>query len=307
MTKTILITAASGQTGTRLIRQLVARGVRPRALVKRAASAERVRSLGAEPVIGNEWDSADLLRAMEGADSVYHIAPSLTLDEPELGRRMVAAASRAGVSHFVLHGVIAPYLDNINYHWAKQIVQRELYRSGLPYTVLLPTNFMQNVSWTWPSIARDGRWLLPYDPARRLTWVDLDDVAEAAAIVLTEPGHALGTYELVGTDAYLSRTQIAALMAQALGRPVVAVKESPEAYLAHARGQPFFERFRDEEVAQILAMFDDYDRHGMPAGNARVLSMLLGRPARGWPEFLASLRHGGEAARGVTSYGLGGA
>ena len=45
MTKTILITAASGQTGTRLIRQLVARGVRPRALVRRAASAERVRSL----------------------------------------------------------------------------------------------------------------------------------------------------------------------------------------------------------------------------------------------------------------------
>lgn len=301
----ILITAASGQTGTRLIRQLRQRGLTPRAMVTRTESAAIVAALGAEPFVGDSWDPGDLRRAMEGMDRVYHIAPSLTRDEPELGRRVVAAAKESGVRHFVLHGVIAPYLDNINYHWAKQLVQRELYRSGMPYTVLLPTNFMQNVSWTWPLIAREGKWSLPYSVDRKLTWVDLDDVAEAAARVLTEDGHEYGTYELCGTDSYLSRKEIAALMSEALGRPVTAVREAPHDYLAHARTQPFFSRFRDEEVEQILAMFDDYDRFGMPAGNPRVLAMLLGRPPASFGEFLSHLigRHDAAAAA-VTSYGL---
>ncbi len=303
--KKILITAASGQTGTRLIRQLCAQGYTPRALVTRPESVATVTALGAEACVGNCWDPADLRRAMNGMDSVYHIAPSLTHDEPELGRRVVAAAKEASICHFVLHGVIAPYLENINYHWAKQLLQRELYRSGIPYTVLLPTNFMQNISWTWPLIARQGKWSLPYSVDRRLTWVDLDDVAEAAARVLTEPGHEYGTYELCGTQSFLSRREIAQLMTQALGRPIEAVQESPQDYLAHARTQPFFSRFTDEEVNQILAMFDDYDRYGMPAGNPQSLSMLLGRPASTYREFLQRLIDPqGAGAASVTSYGL---
>ncbi len=301
----ILITAASGQTGTRLIRKLRERGITPYALVHRAKSAEVVQALGAIPVLGDAWSPDDLDRAMRGMDRVYHIAPSLVVDEPELGYRAISAAKKAGVRHFVLHGVMAPFLENINYHWAKLLVQRALYRSGLAYTVLLPTNFMQNVSWTWPLIAREGRWVLPYSVERRLTWVDLEDVAEAAARVLTEEGHEYGTYELCGTDAYLSRAEIAAMMSKVLGRPIVAEQESPHDYLEHARKQAFFSRFKDDEIAQILAMFDDYDRYGMPAGNPRVLAMLLGRQPGSYREFLEKLaRPEAKNAPGITSYGL---
>lgn len=288
----ILITSAAGQTGTRLIAHLAARGVRARGLVTNPGSAERIKGLGAEPVLGDLRDPAALDPAMRGVTALYHIAPTLSVREHEMGRGVIAAAQRAGVRHFVLHGVIAPYLQHINYHWAKELIQFDLYRSGLPYTILLPTNFMQNVSWTWPRIAKEGRWELPYSTSKKLTWVDVDDVAEAAANVLTEPGHEYGTYELCGRDSFLSRDEIAQLMSDALGRPVRAVKVEVEAYLTAARTQPFFQRMTEEELAQIRAMFIDYDTYGMPAGNEKVLSMLLGRPAGTYAEFVRKLAAG---------------
>lgn len=308
----ILITAGAGQTGTRLIRRLKARGATDvRALVTRDASANAVASLGATPVFGDLRDAQALAGAMRGVEKVYHIAPTLTFDEHAMGKGVVDAARHAGVSHFVLHGVMAPYLQNINYHFAKEQIQWDLYRSGMPYTVLLPTNFMQNLNWTWPTIAREGRWELPYDVDKRITWVDLDDVAEAAAVVLTEAGHAYGTYELSGTDSFLSRAEIARLMSAELGRPIAAVKVDIDAYLQRVRSMPFFARRTDDELAQIRAMFLDYDRYGMPAGNPNVLSWLLGRPAASYAEFLrrlnaaTSAQHDNNAApSAVTSYGL---
>lgn len=307
----ILITSAAGQTGTRLIRHLTARGARVRGLVTRQASADKVRALGAEPVFGSLDDAASLARAMQGVDTVYHIAPTLATDEHAMGRRVIDAARQAGVGYFVLHGVIAPYLDNINYHHAKQLIQLDLYRSGMAYCVLLPTNFMQNVNWTWPAIMEKGVWELPYDVDKPLTWVDLEDVAEAAAVVLTDRGHAYATYELCGNQAFLSRAQIAGMMSRVLGREVEAREVAVDEYLEQYRRMPFFERKSGEELAQIRAMFIDYDRHGMPAGNGHVLSMLLGRPAGTYEQFLARLARAPTAGAAgtaplVTSYGLPG-
>jgi NAD(P)H dehydrogenase (quinone) len=304
MAMTVLITAAAGQTGTRLTRLLVQRGVRVRGLVTKSSSAEQVMRLGGEPCIGDLRDAEALQKAMHGVDKVYHIAPTLSYDEHAMGRLVLAAAQAAGVRHFVLHGVMAPYLQNINYHYAKEKLQWDLYRSGMPYSVLLPTNFMQNISWSWPTIARDGRWELPYDVDKKLTWVDLDDVAEAAANVLTEPGHELGTYELCGSHAFLSRREIAALMTSELGRTVQAVKTDADGYLERYRRNPFFARTTQQELDQIREMFVDYDRHGMPAGNPKVLSMLLHREAGSYREFLAKLNRADDGASAVTNYGL---
>jgi hypothetical protein len=77
--------------------------------------------------------------------------------------------------------------------------------------------------------------------------------------------------------------------------------------LEQARKMPFFQRFRDEEVEQIRAMFVDYDTYGLPAGNSRVLSMLLGRTAGSYAQFLERLARGmahGRAPGGANTYGL---
>jgi NAD(P)H dehydrogenase (quinone) len=288
----ILVTSASGQTGTRLIAHLVGRGQRVRGQVVRSQSMERVAALGAEPVIANLRDEAALRRIMRGVGRVYHIAPSLAYEEHGMGRLVLAAAAHAGVGHFVLHGVMAPYLEHLPFHWAKQCMQLDLFRSGMPYTVLMGTNYMQNVSWTWPTIVERGEWILPYSTEKRLTWLDLEDAAEAAANVLTESGHEYASYELCGKDSFLSRSEIAAMMSRALGKPVRAVKIGIDEYLNQARTMPFFQRFRDEEVAQVRAMFVDYDTYGFPAGNSKVLSMLLGRSAGSYAQFLERLAKG---------------
>jgi NAD(P)H dehydrogenase (quinone) len=180
MSGPVLVTSAAGQTGTRLVRLLASRGFRVRGLVTRDSSAERVRALGGEPFLGDLRDGRALCEAMAGAEKVYHIAPTLSRDEHAMGRIVLQAAQAAGVRQFVLHGVMAPYLQNINYHWAKEQIQWDLYRSGMAYTVLLPTNFMQNISWSWPAIARDGRWELPYGIDQHITWVDLDRTSTAS-------------------------------------------------------------------------------------------------------------------------------
>jgi uncharacterized protein YbjT (DUF2867 family) len=302
--KPILVTAAAGQTGTRLVRLLTQRGAQVRGLVTNESSANKIRSLGATPFLGDLRDAASLRTAMSGVQKVYHIAPTLSYDEHAMGRSVVKEAQAAGVEHFVLHGVIAPYLQNINYHFAKELIQWDLYRSGMAYTVLLPTNFMQNISWSWRTIAEEGRWELPYDIDKKLTWVDLDDIAEAAANVLTEPGHQYGTYELCGTDAFLSRRNIADLMTQVLGTRIAAVKTGIDEYLERYRNSPFFARTTTEELDQIREMFIDYDKHGMPAGNPKVLSMLLHRPAGSYRDFLVKLNRSEAAAAGITNYGL---
>ena len=91
------------------------------------------------------------------------------------------------------------------HHWAKLQTEEMLFASGFDLTILQPTAYMQNIVGAWRGITEDGMFRVPYPVETRLSLVDLEDVAEAAALVLTQDGHAGATYELVGT-APLSQT-----------------------------------------------------------------------------------------------------
>ena len=283
----ILVTCAAGQTGTRLIPHLVRRGVRVRGAVTRPESAEKVAALGAEPVFADVRDGAAMQAALVGVEKFYYVPPSLVADEEALNRRVIGWARAAGVKHFVLHGAIAPYLQDVSFHWAKLTANIDLYHSGMPYTVLIPANFMQNISWTWPQVIEHGRWELPYRTDVPLAWVDVDDVAEAAANVLTGSGDEYATYELAGS--VLSRDAICVLVSAALGRQVVAVRADPDAFMAELMAAPRFAGRSASEFDQIRGMFRHYDAVGCPAGNTKILSMLLGRPATSYARFVDKL------------------
>jgi uncharacterized protein YbjT (DUF2867 family) len=174
------------------------------------------------------------------------------------------------------------------HHWQKLRVEAALFESGLPFTILQPAPYMQNTLAAWEAARATGAFSVPYPVETCLSLVDLADVADAAARVLTEPGHAGATYELVGTPG-LTQATVAAEMARALGRPVQAAAEAPERWeaRAHAAG------LGDYQVTTLLAMFRYYASYGL-TGSPIVLTWLLGRPPANYTTFVDRLAAGGE-------------
>ncbi len=152
--------------------------------------------------------------------------------------------------------------------------------SGLGYTILNPSMFMQNVAVEWPSIAQGGVYSRPYSTERKMSRVDTDDLGEAAAIVLTEDGYAGATFELCGPDS-LSHAEMAKIWSQVLGRDVAAEKRSLDDWQVWARGRGWAEW----SIAAYVEMCDHYDAHGYPGGNPLVLGTILGREPGGYRAF----------------------
>jgi len=268
----ILITGAAGKTGRAVISALVARKQAVRALVHRDEQVQIVKSLGAqEAVVGDMRDEGTLNRAARGARAVYHICPNVRPDELRIGKAMIAAAEDAHIEHFVFHSVLHPQTETMAHHWNKLLVEKALFDSDMPYTILQPASYMQNVLAGWESIVARGVYAVPYSLESRMSMVDLGDVAEAAAVVMTEPGHVGSTYELAGPEV-LTQTQIAEILAAQLKRAVRAERISIEAWTrqAQALGMGTY------QIETLVKMFRYYNRHGL-WGNPRVLAYLIGR------------------------------
>lgn len=277
----ILVTGAAGKTGRAVIRALVARGESVRALVHRPEQGWLVEELGTQDVVvGGMRLQATMDQAAQGARAVYHICPNVHPDEVSIGQTAIAAARSAGVQHFVYHSVLHPQVEAMPHHWLKMRVEERLLQSGLSYTILQPAAYMQNVLAHWDRILEQGVYPVPYSVETRLGMVDLEDVAEAAAIVLTEPGHEGATYELAGAEA-LTQTEVAAILSQQLGRPVRAEALPLETWESQARESGL----GDYQVETLTKMFRYYERYGF-WGNPRVLGWLLGCPPTTFAAFV---------------------
>jgi nucleoside-diphosphate-sugar epimerase len=119
----------------------------------------------------------------------------------------------------------------------------------------------------WKSILEDGVLRIPYSVHARFSFVDLEDVAQAAAVVLTEPNHFHAIYELAGTPP-MSHVDVARMFGQVLQREIRAETEEIGDW-----------RFRASVTSKyamdsLVKMFAYYDQWGL-AGNPNVLSWLL--------------------------------
>jgi uncharacterized protein YbjT (DUF2867 family) len=276
----ILVTGAAGKTGKAVITALAAKRAAVRALVRNPSHATALKTLGAAEVcLGSFDDAAALNRAATGTQAIYHVCPNVSPDEVSYARAVAAAARENGVTRFVFHSVLHPQIEAMPHHWAKMRAEEMLFAAGFELTVLQPTAYMQNILGAWRNIVADGVFRVPYPLTARISLVDLDDVAEAAALVLTQDGHAGATYELVGTEP-LSQSVVAAAIGVALKRDVRAKAESVEAWDGRlAAGMGAHER------ATLAAMFRYYAAHGL-CGNPNTLSWLLGRAPTSLADFL---------------------
>ena len=277
----ILITGAGGKTGRAVIRALISKGEPVRALVHRSDQIHSVESLGVQAALAGDMNSPSTMdRAVQGVRAIYHICPNVSPDEVTIGQTVIAAALTAGIELFVFHSVLHPQAESMPHHWQKLRIEEQLLESGLPYTILQPTVYMQNILVHWEKILNDGSYPVPYPAETRLSFVDLDDVAQVAAIVLTESGHANATYELVGTPG-LSQSQVADILSHQLGRPVRVTTVPIETWERRARHSGM----GDYQVEALIKMFRYYARHGL-CGNPQVLSWLLLRPPSTFENFI---------------------
>lgn len=288
----IVVSGAGGKTGRAVIRALAARGSRVRAFVRRPEQAGASRALGAcEALAGDMRDPARWADALLGARSLYLVCPNMAPDEEVLAETAMEACARTGIKHLVYHSVLHPQTETMPHHWHKLRVEERLLASGLPYTILQPAPYMQNVLASWKEILDRGVYRVPYAVDTALGMIDLHDVSAVAAGVLTETGHEGAIYELAGAEV-LAGTQVATALSEALGRPVRAETIPLDRWETQARSRGLGEY----AVATLLAMFRYYEQHGF-WGNPHVLTWLLRRQPTSFRDFLARSTAEGDEVR----------
>jgi NADH dehydrogenase len=188
-----LVVGATGFLGSEICRLLLEDARPLRALVRTTsdpATVDRLGGLGAETVDGDLRDPASLERACAGAAAVLSTATSIARGESlqatdiEGQRNLIDAAAGAGVGRFVFISFLQVAVQ-IPLQDAKRAVERHLQESGVPYTILRPSFFME--FWLGPPTGWDlanGRIRVLGPGDRPLSYVSLGDVAKIAVAVL---------------------------------------------------------------------------------------------------------------------------
>jgi uncharacterized protein YbjT (DUF2867 family) len=279
---TILVTGASGAVGTPAIRHLVKRGAKVRALTSNETSAANLKSLGvAETVIGDLTSDADIKRAMAGVETVFHIPPRFREDEAQIGIRVLNAAKAEKVGYFVFCSVFHPQMRDLDHHANKLLVEEAVVDSGLPFAIIQPASFMQNLRVEWPAIKERGVYLRAYSAQQKMALIDTEDLGEAAAKIITDTQYRGGTFELCGPDR-LTNDEMAGIITEAWGKPIRADKQSLDDWKTWAQGRGW----KPWSIEAYMKMCRHYDAHGYAGGNPVVLSAILGRAPGGYRAFV---------------------
>jgi uncharacterized protein YbjT (DUF2867 family) len=223
----ILVTGATGLNGSAVIREFARRREPVRALVRSAAKAASLGTPAAVEVVeGDMLHHETLGAALEGVSRVLMISAA-DAQLAETQRAFIDAAKRAGVKHIVKFSGLGAALDTgFRFNRMHAEVERYLEESGLDWTHLRPSQFMQMYLREAPTVASDAAFYLPLENAR-LAPVDVEDVAKAAFALLRGDGHEGKAYELTGPEA-LTMAEVADRLSSALGKPVRYVNVTPE-------------------------------------------------------------------------------
>ncbi|RCS25701.1 NmrA/HSCARG family protein [Phyllobacterium salinisoli] len=283
----ILVVGTTGKFARLVVPELLRRKAVVRAFVRDDARAALALSMGAtEVAIGDLRDMDSLTEATRGVHGVFHIGPAFAPDEAAMGIALVQAAERSGVKKFVFSSVIQPTNTRLKNHASKIPVEDALYSSRLEYTILHPANFMQNIGMAWPSIVLHGRFGEPFPKVTRIARVDYRDVAEVAAVALTEDRLAFTTLEL--SAGMFSRNDIVAVISEELGRPIEAFEPSFSEWVQSVRLP-----YNDHQIHLLSKVHDHYRKYGL-GGNSLSLTAALEREPRSLRQYIQDLARPGD-------------
>ncbi|MBC7139803.1 MAG: SDR family oxidoreductase [Defluviimonas sp.] len=278
----ITVFGATGTTGAPLVDALLAKGAKVRAVTRDPAKLDALKAKGCEAVTANFTDPAALERACAGAERIYLVTPA-HLDMRRWKANAIEAAKAAGVRHVVLAtGLGASPKAKVTFGRWHSETQELLKQSGMDWTFVQPTYFMQNLLWQAQGIAKTG--IYHDDLGGPVAWIDARDIADVAAEALTGSGHEGKTYGLTGPEA-LTGADIAAILSEVTGRPItcapLSAEDSKAAMIAGGM---------QDEVAAAMVELASIAPKGYLAGIETTVSDLLGRPARRFRDFVAEHR-----------------
>jgi len=275
----VLVLGGTGTVGSNVTQELRRRGADVRVLTRDPAKAKSL-GAGIEAVKGDLNDPDSARPAFEGVDGMFLLNP-VSPTEANEGLVAVALARQAGVKRIVYMSVHR--IDEAAYlpHFGSKIgVEAGVRNSGAEWTILRPNNFYQNDAWLRPAIEQHGIYPQPLG-STGVSRVDVRDIAEAAAIALTQGDHGGQTYDLGGPTPWTG-SATAEVWSRALGKPVKYAGDDLDAW---AQGALQF--MPAWMVFDFGMMYAHFQKNGLLAqpGAVERLSNLLGHPPRKFEDY----------------------
>jgi len=274
----VLVTGALGNVGAPTVEALLAAGIGVRA-ADLSADRAAARFPGVDTVRLDFNDESTFAAALDGCDALFLLRPPpISRVGPTLNV-LVDRAARSGVRHVVFSSVAGAERNRIVPHHR---VETHLRDSGLPWTMLRPGFFAQNLGDAYRADVVEDRRLYVPAGSGRVAFIDVRDLADIAAQVFSEPGrHAGHGYHLTGPAA-VDFVQVAGLLTAELGTPI---RYEPATIVGYAR------HLRSRGLPTSAVLVQTVLHAGLRRGDAEevdpTVERLLGRPARTLERYIA--------------------
>ena len=275
----ILVTGGTGNVGGAVVMELLKRGTEVRVLARKQPEAGKL-SAGVEVAIGDLLDPVSVEQAMQGVDKLFLLNAVVT---DELTQALIAygIARRVGLKHVTYLSVFkVDQFRDVPHFASKLAVEGTLREFGIPYTILRPGYYIQNDATLKDALLGAGVYPMPIGTAG-IAAADVRDIAEAAAISLTEEGHNGQTYDIVA-PAMISGPGNAALWSKLMDK---VIKYTGHNFDQWERGMR--SRMPSWSAYDLRMMFQGYFDRGFESTETEVarLTKLLGHTPRSYEDF----------------------
>ena len=279
----ILVTGATGNNGQDLIRQLTAIGQRVRALVRKPAEAAKLDGPNIEVAVGDFDQPESLEAALQGVEKAFLLTPAAERFV-QWQKDFIQAAQRAKIKHLVKFSAMGAHARSASELLKLHAETDEVLRhSGVPFTILQPNGFYQNMLSLANTIRAQGEFYWPLKNASQST-VDIRDISAVAVKVFVSSGHEGKTYVITGPEA-LTYQEAAEKLSAVLGRKIQYV-DVPISAAADGMRKSGMPDWYVQAVSELLAYFAT----GAVATVTDTVPRLLGRPATSFEQFVKDHR-----------------
>jgi uncharacterized protein YbjT (DUF2867 family) len=248
--------------------------------VRDESKAQSLKDMGAEVMVGDLDKPESIRPAVEGVDKIYLLTWN-GQSQAQQAKNLINAAKKAGKPHLVRHSMWGPEKSRIVKQGLE--VEEAVKSSGLPWTLLKPTFYMQNTMMAAQTIASDG--VIYWDMKDgKLAMIDVRDIVDVAFAVLTGNGHEGKSYILTGPAA-ISLNEVAGTLSKVLGKDVKYVSVPGEASLKSMvdMGVP-------EWIARGYVELSEGFAENFANSVTKNVSALTGHPARSFEQFVRDFK-----------------